>query len=78
MEDGESVLLDVRTRRYYSLNDTGSSIWKLAVEGADEDSIAAALTNVYDIEYSGALQEVRKFVTECATDGLMIQKATES
>ncbi len=72
MEDGESVLLDVRTRKYYSLNDTGSLIWSLVVKGTDEDGIAVALTKSYDVEYSEAVREVREFVADCEKDGLIV------
>ena len=33
LEDSESVLLDVKTRRYYSLNETGTRIWELLTDG---------------------------------------------
>jgi len=72
MEDGESVLLDVRTRKYYSLNDTGSLIWSLVVKRTDEDGIAVALTKSYDVEYSEAVREVREFVADCEKDGLIV------
>ena len=71
MDDGESVLLDVNTRQYYSLNETGSLIWQLITDGADENDIVSAIVAEFDIAHSESVKHVNSFLSECLDDKLI-------
>jgi hypothetical protein len=71
MEDEESVLLNLRTRMYFSLNETGTLIWKHVQEESPVDAIAAALERTYDVGREAALQHVTAFLDELDQDGLV-------
>lgn len=74
MEDDEGILLHLQTRMYFSLNETGTLIWKLLQEGRDMDDIASALKQAYDVGHASALQHVGAFLDELAQDGLVDKK----
>lgn len=71
LDDGESVLLDLNTRQYYSLNDTGTRVWELLKEGRDVDAIARALTEEWDVSYNEARTYTRTFLNELREEGLV-------
>lgn len=47
--DGESVLLDLDSGRYFGLNATGVRIWALLAEGSDLGAIRARLAEEYGL-----------------------------
>ena len=69
--DDETVLLNVETRHYYSLNETGTRIWQLLAEGESLDEIAASLTNEYDVSAEDARRHVEAHVAELLAEGLI-------
>lgn len=71
MDDDESVLLHLQKRTYFSLNETGTLIWKLLQEGKEVDDIASALEQTYEVEPAAALQHVTAFLDELAQDELV-------
>ncbi len=48
-EDGESVLVDLDTKRYYQLNETATVIWRALADGRSRAEVVCALTSVYDV-----------------------------
>ena len=71
LDDEEAVLLDLTTRRYYTLNDTGARIWELLNAGKTTAEIAAALTEEWTVEQPDALAYVQAFLNELADEGLI-------
>ena len=71
MDDDEGVLLHLQTRAYFSLNETGTLIWKLVQQGKHVDAIASVLEQSYDVDHASALQQVESFLDELAQDGLV-------
>lgn len=68
LSDG-AVLLNLRTKRYYSLNETGTRIWQLLLEGRTEEEIVERLAAEYDVERDTARDEMRVVVAslrDCA------------
>ncbi|HVP71323.1 MAG TPA: PqqD family protein [Gemmatimonadaceae bacterium] len=68
LSDG-AVLLNLRTKRYYSLNETGTRIWQLLLEGRTEEEIVQTLTAEYDVEATIANQEMQSVIAslrDCA------------
>ncbi|HLB10262.1 MAG TPA: PqqD family protein [Gemmatimonadaceae bacterium] len=61
LSDG-AVLLNLQTKRYFSLNETGTRIWELVQQGAEEQSIVATLIREYEVDEATAGAEVRRML----------------
>ena len=70
--DGGAVVLNVRTRRYYSLNETGAAIWASIADGATRTEIVAALRSRFDVEEPQARQAVERMVCELEAEELVV------
>lgn len=73
LEDSESVLLDVKTRRYYSLNETGTRIWELLADGQAVSGIVAKLVSEYDVGEEDARNHVEALLSDLHSEGLVDQ-----
>ena len=45
-----------------NLNETGAVLWKALEQGADRETLAAALTAEYDVSTAQALEDVEDFL----------------
>ena len=72
---GEAVLLDLDSRSYFSLNETGTLIWTLLGEGHAPDAIADALTEAFEIERDQAGPVVAAFVADLVAERLIVPEA---
>lgn len=70
LSDG-AVLLQLYTKRYFSLNDTGSRIWSLLEQHASEDEIVETLVREYDVETSEATLAVRRLLDDLLAERLI-------
>ena len=77
LDESESVLLHMKTKQYYSLNETGTFIWDAFQQGASVQDIAERLTEVYDVELDEAADYVANFFEELSSEGL-VQRAEAS
>lgn len=71
LSDG-AVLLNLQTKRYFSLNETGTRIWEMVQQTADEDTIVATLLDEYDVEDTMARSEVRRILDELIDAQLIV------
>jgi len=73
LEDGSAVLLDLDSKFYYSLNETGCFMWKVFEEkGAVAASeVVRELLGEYDVEESQARRDVEEFIGGLAKEGLV-------
>jgi hypothetical protein len=71
LTDG-AVLLNLRTKRYYSLNDTGTRIWQLLVTGQDEESIVSEMTRDYEVDPSVVRDETRALIAALEREELIM------
>lgn len=69
--DEEAVLLDLDTRRYYSLNETGARIWELLADDQSLDAIAEAITTEWDVSEENARAHVERLLAELEEEGLV-------
>lgn len=67
----ESVLLNMDSREYYQLNETGQHIWKLIEAGADGDRIVADLVATFDVDPERAAAEYTRITDELASSALL-------
>lgn len=48
--EGEAVLLDMETKRYYRLNDTAAAIWRGLEKGLTRTELRESLLQEYEID----------------------------
>lgn len=71
LDDNESVLLNLKTRRYYTINETGSVIWNELKAGRSTEEIVSALTREFDITEEAARTHVDSFLEELMADDIV-------
>ena len=62
--DTGGVILNVESGEYYELNATGRFLWEQLNEGAEQESLSAALASRYGIDPATAGFDVESFVGE--------------
>lgn len=72
LSDG-AVLLNLHSKRYFSLNETGTRVWGLLEQNAELDDIVRTLTAEYDVAESDARREVMALVAELLAEGLVVE-----
>lgn len=70
LTDG-AVVLDVETKKYFSLNDTGAAIWACIRDGLGADAMVAVLQREYDVSESDALAAVEALVEALESEHLI-------
>ena len=71
LEDG-AILLNLNTKYYYNLNETGLSIWQALDESGDPEIIATKLTDAYDIDKKQASTYLDELLADLEKEGLII------
>ena len=69
--DREIVLLDLRTSRYFSINSSGSVLWRLLSQGTSRASLSGELRRTYGLDDAQAIGDVDRFVGELESHGLV-------
>jgi len=73
--DGETILLDLSTGRYYTLNRVGSVIWEHCSTGHHTISdIQAVLCDRFDVAPERALEDLISLVNDLIQEGLLQQE----
>ncbi len=73
--DGESVLLDLESKHYYRLNESGSAIWRAVESGAEPHAIADALVSAFNVSEPEARAAVDGLLADLSEKGLLVPKA---
>jgi hypothetical protein len=69
--DGEAVLLDLSSKRYFRLNTTGATIWRELEAGRSTQEIADTLVSRFDVDQTMATDAVENLLAELAERGLL-------
>lgn len=69
--DGSVVALDLRASAYFTLNGSGTVLWRRVVEGTTRDELARALVDRYGLAVDHARVEVDDFLAALAGRGLL-------
>ena len=67
----ETVVLDLATERYLSLNRSGTVIWERLAEGATRSALVRALVDAFGLAEDRAGADVDAFVAELRDNGLL-------
>jgi hypothetical protein len=71
LDDTEAVLLHLDTKRYYTLNETGTRIWELLQQGRSTQEIVQALQEDYAVTDEEVIPVLLTFVEELRQEGLV-------
>jgi hypothetical protein len=71
LDDSEAVLLHLDTKRYYTLNETGTRIWELLQQGRCANEIIQGLQDDYALTDEEAMPLLLAFVDELQQEGLV-------
>lgn len=72
--DGETVLLDLSSGRYYTLNRLGSVIWEHCTGQNTMGDIHAAICDRFDVVPERALDDLVNLANELVHEGLLQQE----
>ncbi len=68
---GETVLLGLRTARYYGLADVGARIWELLRDPIAVSAISETIAREYDVTVERCEPDVVRFLEDLADQGLI-------
>ncbi len=69
--DGESVLLDLSTGRYYTLNVVGSTIWDHCTGDRSLEEILATVCDKFDVPAAQAQDDLTDLMAQLSQEGLI-------
>lgn len=69
--DGEAVLLDMASGKYFGLNEVGARIWELLASGSSVGSIRAAIVAEFEVDEAKAGADLASLLGELETRGLV-------
>lgn len=71
MLDGESVLLNLTTGRYYTLNAVGSIVWDLSTGDRSLAHVVSTICSKFDVTVKQAQADLLELVVELGQEGLI-------
>jgi hypothetical protein len=75
--DGESVVLDLSSGRYFGLNAVGTRVWQLIQEGHPVAGLIRTVTAEYDADAAAVEQDVLSLLEDLRTRGLVVEPPGE-
>jgi hypothetical protein len=70
VDDG-TVVLNMRTKRYYSLNETGATVWRMLENDTATAQIAGELVAIYEVAEATAIETVEALLRELEAEALI-------
>lgn len=71
--DGETVMMDAATGKYYNLSETGGRIWTLTETPLTWDELVRSLTEEYDVDRAQCENDIKPFMEQMIQNGLILQ-----
>ena len=69
--DGEAVVLDLNSERYFGLDDVGTRIWQQLLEHGRLERVCEEMRKEYDVDESTLLADVVRLVEELIGAGIV-------
>jgi len=69
--DGETVMMSVKTGKYYNLGKMGSIIWEMIENPILVEIIVSSLLEKYNVDRQQCEEEVLSFLNETGKEGLI-------
>lgn len=76
--DGEAVILDLATERYYGLDEVGTRMWQLLEEHGQTAPVIAQLLAEYDVDEEKVSADLAELIDKLAEAGLILIDAHEA
>ena len=73
--DGEAVLLDLGSGRYYGLNGVATRVWTLVAGGTPVEGVLEALALEFDAEAPRIATDVEALLADLIDRGLLVEDA---
>ncbi|MDQ3473188.1 MAG: PqqD family protein [Acidobacteriota bacterium] len=67
----EAVLVDLNTKRYYTLNETAMLVWRGLERGQTTADIAREITDCYDVTAEQATASVERLISSLTAHRLL-------
>ena len=67
----EVIVLDLRSNAYLSINQSGTALWDMLVDGATSETMAARLVSDFALDEERARTDVDAFVAMLSDRGLL-------
>ena len=74
---GESVLLDLRSQKYFGLNEVGTRAWQLLAETGDAGTVHAKLTQEFDVASAELERDLDALFERLLRAGLVEERGRE-
>ncbi len=71
-DETSAALLHLRSKRYYTLNETAARVWELLAAGSPRQDIVTSLVAEFEVEIDEARTCVRELLAELASEGLVV------
>lgn len=68
---GEAVLLNLKTERYYGLDEVGTRMWQVLTTADSLDCAYETLLAEYDVEAGKLREDMDKLVDKLLSEGLL-------
>jgi len=69
--DGEAVVLNLESERYFGLDDVGTRIWQQLLEHGRLERVCEEMQKEYDVDESTLLADVLRLVEELIDAGIV-------
>ncbi|HEY8224333.1 MAG TPA: PqqD family protein [Pyrinomonadaceae bacterium] len=70
-DEAEGILVDLNTKQYYRLNETGSLIWRGLEKGNTVDEIVSQMQAAYEVSADHARASVEELLTNLESNKLV-------
>lgn len=75
--DNETIIINLDTGAYYSMNETGSIAWEYLRTGSTPDAITEAFMHRYAGSSTEMAESIRTLIAELVAEGLVQETSTE-
>jgi hypothetical protein len=76
--DGDVVIINAETTYYYSLNESGTRVWKLLLEHElSIEEIARALATAYDVDVGQGAEDAARLLERLHEEGLVAVRSDD-
>lgn len=69
--DGEAVMLDLETEKYYGLDEVGTRMWELLDEHGDVEKVIGLLLEEYEVAEDQLRTDMGELISQFAEHGLV-------
>lgn len=70
--NGDAVMMDISSGKYFNLGQTGGRIWELLEQPVSVETLVRTLVGEYDVSYERCLEETLLFLQKLVDKGLAI------